>query len=220
MVSLGYALFALVGIAGEDDLDAPDTLIGPPVARSPDQDLRDKPFKQSPKPTVHKPPLLNAGASGELRDALVTELKALQKSDQLASWTRRRLPAKNTLVVDDARIVEATYRSILDTALDGDVLTTADDRSVGAIEQQVSRDSAIGPRVICISSVVPLNKPVRRRSKAHFTYVRAQACVVCQRQPCDAHHLKFAQTRAMGRKVSDEFTVPMSGRHRRHAPTP
>jgi hypothetical protein len=208
-----YALFALVGIAGEDDLDAPDTLIGPPVARSPDQDLRDKPFKQSPKPTTHKPPLLNAGASGELRDALVTELKALQKSDELASWAHRRLPAKNTLIVDDARFVEATYRSILDTVLDSDVLTTADDRSVVPIEQQVPRESAIDPRVTSISSVVPLNKPVRRRSKAHLAYVRAQACVVCQRQPCDAHHLKFAQTRAMGRKVSDEFTVPMCREH-------
>jgi len=206
-----YALFALVGIAGEDDLDAPDTLIGPPVASSPD--LRDKPFKQSPKPTIHKPPLLDAGASGELRDALVTELKALQKSDELASWAQRRLPAKNTLIVDDARIVEATYRSILDTVLDSDVFTTADDRSVVAIEQQVPRESAIDPRVTSISSVVPLNKPVRRRSKAHLAYVRAQACVVCQQQPCDAHHLKFAQTRAMGRKVSDEFTVPICREH-------
>lgn len=61
--------------------------------------------------------------------------------------------------------------------------------------------------------VEPLNKPLRRRSKAHLAFVRAQACVVCQRQPCDAHHLKFAQTRALGRKVSDEFTVPMCRDH-------
>src|SRR5437879_4497977 len=63
-----YALFALVGIAGEDDLDAPDTLIGPPSARSPDEDLRDKSLKQSSKPTMHKPPLLDVEASGKLRD--------------------------------------------------------------------------------------------------------------------------------------------------------
>jgi membrane-bound lytic murein transglycosylase B len=37
--------------------------------------------------------------------------------------------------------------------------------------------------------------------------------VVCQRQPCDAHHLRFAQGRALGRKVSDEFTVPMCRDH-------
>src|SRR6266478_4057395 len=58
-----YALFALVGIAGEDDLDAPDTLIEPPLARSPDEDPRVEPFKK-PKPTIHKPPLLDLDASG------------------------------------------------------------------------------------------------------------------------------------------------------------
>ena len=38
---------------------------------------------------------------------------------------------------------------------------------------------------------------------------------VCGRQPCDAHHLRFAQNRAMGRKVSDEFTVPLCRGHHR-----
>src|SRR6202171_4223723 len=95
-----YALFALVGIAGEDDLDAPDTLIGPPLARSPDEDPRVEPFKK-PKPTIHKPPLLDCDASGKLRDVLVTELRALQGSDELTSWAQRRLPAKNTLMLDD-----------------------------------------------------------------------------------------------------------------------
>jgi hypothetical protein len=56
-----------------------------------------------------------------------------------------------------------------------------------------------------------LDKPIRRRSKAHLAHVRAQPCVVCQ--PCDAHHLKFAQARALGRKVSDEFTVPICREH-------
>jgi hypothetical protein len=209
-----YALFALVGIAGEDDLDAPDTLLGPPRT-SPDADLRGKPLRQSSKPIIHKPPLLDIGASGELRDVLVTELEALQDGDALTSWAQRRLPAKNTLIVDDARIIEATYRSILDTVLGTDGITTSDDRSIAATEQQAPKEPAIdlGDRITPQSSVAPLNKPVRRRSKAHLAYVRAQACVVCQRQPCDAHHLKFAQTRALGRKVSDEFTVPICRNH-------
>src|SRR3984893_8645957 len=54
-----YALFALVGIAGGDDLDAPDTMAGPPSAILADEDLRDKPSRQSSKPTIHKPPLLD-----------------------------------------------------------------------------------------------------------------------------------------------------------------
>jgi hypothetical protein len=61
--------------------------------------------------------------------------------------------------------------------------------------------------------VHPLTKPRRRRSKAHLAFVAAQPCLVCQRTPCDAHHLKFAQPKALGRKVSDEFTVPLCREH-------
>ena len=61
--------------------------------------------------------------------------------------------------------------------------------------------------------VTPRGKEVRRRSKAHRLFVAAQPCLVCQRTPCDAHHLKFAQTNALGRKVSDEFTVPLCRHH-------
>jgi hypothetical protein len=45
--------------------------------------------------------------------------------------------------------------------------------------------------------------------------VAKQHCLVCGRQPSDAHHLRFAQTRALGRKVSDEFTVPLCRGHHR-----
>jgi hypothetical protein len=55
----------------------------------------------------------------------------------------------------------------------------------------------------------------RRRTKAHLSFVAAQPCLVCQRTPCDAHHLKFAEPRARGRKVSDEFTVPLCREHHR-----
>src|SRR5260370_12765286 len=112
-----YALFAMVGIAGEDDLDAPNTLIEPPLARSPDQDPRGEPLKKPSKATIHKPPLLDVDASAELRDVLVTELTALQGGDELTSWAQRRLPAKNTLILGDARIAEATYQTIPDIGL-------------------------------------------------------------------------------------------------------
>src|SRR5258705_10261281 len=54
---------------------------------------------------------------------------------------------------------------------------------------------------------------MRRRNKAHLAFGAAQPCLVCQRSPCDAHHLKFAQPRSLGRKVSDEFTVPLCREH-------
>jgi hypothetical protein len=181
---------------------------------APDEDARRERLKTSPRATIHKPPLLDHDASGQLRDILVTELRALHESDQLASWAQRRLPAKNTLMADDARIVEATYRTILDTVLSRDELAASNEGSIAVVERltpgramiDLGNDQPAG-------SVESLNKPLRRRSKAHLAFVRAQPCVVCQRQPCDAHHLKFAQARALGRKVSDEFTVPMCRDH-------
>jgi hypothetical protein len=46
-----------------------------------------------------------------------------------------------------------------------------------------------------------------------------QPCVVCGRTPADPHHLRFAQPRAMSRKVSDEFTVPVCRIHHRELHT-
>jgi hypothetical protein len=60
-----------------------------------------------------------------------------------------------------------------------------------------------------------MTKAARRRSKAHLAFVAAQPCLVCQASPCDAHHLKVAQPRSLGRKVSDEFTVPLCRKHHR-----
>jgi hypothetical protein len=64
-------------------------------------------------------------------------------------------------------------------------------------------------------SVLTISEPKRRRDKAHLRYVATQPCLVCGRQPSDPHHLKFAQPRALGLKVSDEFTVPLCRGHHR-----
>jgi hypothetical protein len=55
----------------------------------------------------------------------------------------------------------------------------------------------------------------RNRDKAHLKFVAAQPCLLCQREPSDPHHLRFAQPRALGMKVSDEFTVPLCREHHR-----
>ena len=55
----------------------------------------------------------------------------------------------------------------------------------------------------------------RLRDKTHLRFVAKQPCLVCGRQPCDAHHLRFAQSRGLGLKVSDEFTVPLCRAHHR-----
>jgi hypothetical protein len=64
-------------------------------------------------------------------------------------------------------------------------------------------------------SVLAISEPRRYRNKAHLKFVASQACLLCGRQPADAHHLGFAQPRALGRKVSDEFTVPLCRSHHR-----
>jgi hypothetical protein len=64
-------------------------------------------------------------------------------------------------------------------------------------------------------SVTPLSKELRLRDRDHLKFVSAQPCLACGRSPSDAHHLKFAQQRALGRKVSDEFTVPLCRTHHR-----
>jgi ERF superfamily len=199
-----YALFALVGIAGEDDLDAPDTLLGL-LAPPRDNELTDRP-KSPPRATVHKPFQLPAADSRNLRDVLIAELGDIQAEERLIPWAERRLPSKNTLAPDDARMVEATYRTVLERVAGMDRPENPADNRPAVKTDYSDLDRKTDSPII-------LQKEVRRRSKAHLAYVRAQPCLVCQRQPCDAHHLKFAQGRALGRKVSDEFTVPLCRDH-------
>ena len=60
-----------------------------------------------------------------------------------------------------------------------------------------------------------LGKTVRLRDKDHRKFVLRQPCLVCGRVPSDPHHLTFTQPRALGRRVSDEFIVPVCRVHHR-----
>ena len=119
-----YALFTLVGIAGEDDLDAPDLGAAPktgadqppgPNGQKPNgHALADGPSvpteaRRKTPPARPKKPVLGPDKSAVLRDRLVTELHALQSADEAASWAHRSLPAKNTLTAADAELVEAAF---------------------------------------------------------------------------------------------------------------
>jgi hypothetical protein len=64
-------------------------------------------------------------------------------------------------------------------------------------------------------SVLAIPVARRLRDKTHLRFVAKQSCLVCGRQPCDAHHLRFAQSRGLSLKVSDEFTVPLCRAHHR-----
>jgi ERF superfamily len=224
-----YALFALVGIAGEDDLDAPDLLVEPsPASEAPVEPGRAEPNSRGRRNgSVHRPrqpkPVLTAEPSATLRDQLVAEIRELKDGDDLALWAHRRLPAKNMLTADDARAVEAAYQAILNAVnRDAQIPSghvpgqTPELRSTSFENRTAVVDgAAVEGQPPATADVSTVRKPVRRRNKAHLAFVAAQLCLVCQRSPCDAHHLKFAQPRTLGRKVSDEFTVPLCREHHR-----
>ncbi|WP_439401362.1 ERF family protein [Bradyrhizobium sp. DASA03068] len=200
-----YALFALVGIAGEDDLDAPDTAAGPPAPPN----LRAAPGKGA----LNHAPVLRPGESAALREQLLRQLEALPASTDLLGWARASLPLKNSLQEPDARRVEAAYQAKLEDAAPAQAEQTADlDGAPPPTAPAADTDAALQPAHPEAGLAHP-KEPPRKRSKAHLLFVREQPCLVCRQTPCDAHHLTFAQPRALGRKVSDEFTVPLCRAH-------
>jgi ERF superfamily len=238
-----YALFTLVGIAGEDDLDAPDLNSGPadPVASDGSGQQVDEtngPGQQPPaspavagngrrKPVRQLRVRLTAENSNALRKKLIRELSELASAQQLTDWSYRSLPTKNTLAVDDAGMVEEAFRTRL---ID---LTNTDAAVVDASPSSSESSPPVGPqdwqqaqRVQTLASeetvslgidksLLAISEPRRLRDKVHLRFVAKQPCLICERLPCDAHHLRFAQGRGLGLKVSDEFTVPLCRGHHR-----
>jgi hypothetical protein len=88
-------------------------------------------------------------------------------------------------------------------------LATADAQTIEAAF--AARLSQLGDA----EGVIAISKPVRERDRDHLRFVTSQPCLVCGRTPSDAHHIKFAEQRAMGRKVSDRFAVPICRLHHR-----
>jgi hypothetical protein len=64
-------------------------------------------------------------------------------------------------------------------------------------------------------SILTVAAPRRYRNREHLRSVAQQACILCGRKPSDPHHLGFTPPRALGRKVSDEFAVPLCRGHHR-----
>ena len=231
-----YALFTLVGIAGEDDADAPD-LVAPAPANTLGASGRSTNGNEStpvgPPPgrrngklaAGQRKPVLTEPESGASRDQLLRELAGLNSPDELASWAHRILPAKNTLTAVDARLLEEAFAPKMTALADAgeeeaQKAPTADTGSMRLpterkrARQNTSRRHSSTPSGID-KSVLAFPEPRRLRDKEHLRFVAKQPCLICERQPADAHHIRFAQHRALGRKVSDEFTVPLCRTHHR-----
>lgn len=198
-----YALFMLVGIAGEDDLDAPEL----PFEPQPQPDFERPRLRPGKAGMFHspRPAALDAEKSAELRDRLLQEIASFETDDALAVWAYRSLPLKNTLTKEDAEAVEAAYLA----KVEHQPVATAAPEPAPVLSSEGTNGSPAA------AFVTPRPKSVRRRSKAHLSFVASQPCLICKTSPCDAYHLKIAQPRSLGRKVSDEFTVPLCREHHR-----
>ncbi|MCP1853276.1 MULTISPECIES: ERF family protein [unclassified Bradyrhizobium] len=214
-----YALFALVGIAGEDDLDAPNAVAGP--SAPPPQSLPGAKAKPT-KGVLNRAPVLGLPQSAELRERLLSELAVLPPGDDLLVWAKASLPLKNTLWEPDAKLVETAYLTKLEEADRAGIVEPAPafDQAPGlSAESLPEAPAGIEDAPQALPPAAPETRlaypkePPRKRSKAHLLFVRDQPCVVCRQSPCDAHHLKFGQPRALGRKVGDEYTVPLCRAH-------
>ncbi len=229
-----YALFTLVGIAGEDDLDAPDLITTMSQTSRPGTLKEDKnrrlnggrrqnPAQQS---TVGRDgkidsnsnkPILDPEASAALRDRLIAEVNELGSGDDAAMWAHRCLGEKNKLTAADAERVEDTFQARLANLATGDAELRqtpeappqAPDTPNAAKLERRARSKTID------KSTLALLEPRRIRDRNHVKSVAQHPCLICGRRPAEAHHLRFAQSRALGRKVSDEYTVPLCRGHHR-----
>jgi hypothetical protein len=241
-----YALFTLVGIAGEDDLDAPDLNgkvdgipnVGSGVgvaadtqpARAPDERPSAPVALLRKEKAVRLPrTILGPEQSVALRERLLLDLDQLRSADEAADWVHKNLTAKNTLITADADAVEAGFREKLAMI---EVVSAAPQEQLHSAPAEDPEPPAGKPFLTTIEDAVGVESPVtsdnasarrrrvaaktiRLRDKEHCTFVRTEPCVVCGRAPTEAHHLRFAQPRALGRKVSDEYTVPVCRLHHR-----
>jgi hypothetical protein len=218
-----YALFTLVGIAGEDDLDAPDLALqtaapgpknGPPIKKSDSDVLRAPPPRKSfPGPRKGAngtPPNLSSEASAILGDQLLAELAALALDDDLDAWTLCAWPKANSLTPEDGDRVRQAFQARLARPQ-----SIPDDEAPSPTEPDPAPTANDEPSPRIDKSVLALPEPKRLRDKQHLGFVAKQPCLVCGRQPSDAHHLRFAQSRGLSLKVSDEFTVPLCRAHHR-----
>ena len=255
-----YALFTLVGIAGDDDLDAPESQNNNTVASQ--SEAARAPI-QSP---TNQPPfayIQNTAEAGLLLGQLQSEIASQTSIEDLQVRAPAILKAKNSLSTENAKAIEEAFAAKLASLQPTSTTNSKPDPANGGRSKRTqsslrkaktgkptpvpkrpkqlngkARDKLNGhvatPPTTPIESnadvadVPPLTAPLkiekselaigeprRHRNKNHLRFVASQPCLICGRSPSDAHHLRFVQPRAMGRKTSDEFTVPLCRTHHR-----
>ena len=223
-----YALFTLVGIAGEDDLDAPDLCAAPPTSAArtgtgsgellppPRSDVNGR-TRAAARPA--STPFLSSDESAALRDRLLGEIAVLQSQESATNWAQGALAAKNQLTASDAKLLEKAFEKRLSELLpseSAEVVNVDPSERFNAGGHEIGKTNERSADQVGIDkSVLTVAAPRRYRNRDHLCFVMQQPCLLCGRKPSDAHHIRFVQPRALGRKVSDEYAVPLCRSHHR-----
>ena len=243
-----YALFTLVGIAGDDDLDAPD--INPQASAAEVQRATAVSANEPSRGSRSSASSVNSTADIKAtRTGLLAEIAALPTMEQMQARAANILKAKNRLPPEEAKQIEAAFSTRMAAfervkSRSGSAPIAIEDKrddktviapvvvpkgrrrrakiAVRASELDLEPQGASNAPAIETTepakidkSVLTFGEPRRKRDKQHLRFVASQPCLICGRAPSDAHHLRFAQPRAMGRKSSDEFVVPLCRTHHR-----
>jgi hypothetical protein len=229
----------LIGIAGEDDLDAPDLEAASSTRTVSDAETLVE-GAAKPGPVRPEPPQGDAQARS-LR--LIAEIGRIESQEELWRWAYRRILEKNSLPRAFAASIERRFAERVqdlegEAAADpapsnsSDLNTRADEEAarqedVGSGELRAtasanSEPAEVGESNYAVAHNGPLRllpprpvapKTLRLRDRGHLEAVAQAPCLVCGRSPADPHHLRFAQPNALGRKSSDEFVVPLCRLH-------
>jgi hypothetical protein len=200
-----YALFTLVGIAGEDDLDAPD-LLSPSASGSksdsPTGNKKDRlngayagsGGQRAKGDSTPSSPKLNPPASAALREQLIADLKSITSAEAAAIWAHRVMGAKNSLTAIDAKHVEQAFQALL-TQFTAPTEPSLEPKRLAARPNRGKKRPQLS---LIDKSVLALPAPSRIRDREHVKAIAKQPCLVCGRRPADAHHLRFCPVTGTG----------------------
>jgi hypothetical protein len=157
--------------------------------------------------------IIDGEQSAVLRDRLLSEIGNIASAELAAAWAREALASKNKLVAPDAKRVEDVFERRLSELASAGADPASDD--VLAKATSTTASSEPGQSGGIDKSVLAVAAPRRYRNREHLRSVAKQPCLICGRKPSDPHHLRYLQPRALGRKASDEFAVPLCRVHHR-----
>src|SRR5262249_34173531 len=186
------------------------------------------------KPRNERPAATEPDMGGPwvLRSASGASLKTLQKPDEFAAALRKAMSDAQDIELlfaiweQNVETVRTLNRCFKNTSAPGNAMAQSlvTHLKACAVSLTKARDTA-GERTSLADlqhpngrakidkSVLTISEPKRLRSKEHLRFVARQACLICGRSPAQAHHIRYAQPRGLGIKVSDEFTVPLCAIH-------